>query len=90
MLQNPAQMLVESFLANKTIDKIYSGADNACRCGCRGKYYEADNRMFKSMLKKVMNKVNEGGVEIHHCEDCGVEWINISYGDNRAYTIYVK
>lgn len=71
----------------KQIEKIYSGRDHCCRCGCGGKYYYPQDRMFNSILKKAMAKMNDSTSQV---DDCG-QYINISYGCNdRAYTIYYK
>ena len=68
------------------IEKLYSGKDHFCRCGCGGKYYYPNDRLFNSIVKKACKKAYEEGVEL----DVQSTYINIGYGDNRAYTIYRK
>ena len=70
----------------RQIYKIYSGRDNVCRCGCAGKYYNLGDKMFNSILKRATKKMSEPSVDV---DDTG-EYINISYGDDRAYTLYYK
>lgn len=74
---------LSSALAEGTISKIYSGQDNCCRCGCRGKYYNKGDKMFAGMLRKAVKMAAQTETEEFY------NFINIPYGKNRAYTIYI-
>lgn len=72
------------------VKKVYVGADNCCRCGCRGNYIYTgflpkDDKRVKTLLTRAKNMVESGKGEI---TDESEEYINISYGNNRAITIY--
>lgn len=75
---------LNSAIAEGTITKIYSGKDNCCRCGCQGKYYSRGDKMFAGILRKAKKLAFSQGYE-----DYG-NFINIPYGNNRAYTIYFE
>ena len=70
----------------RKITAVYQGQDSGCRCGCNGKYYHpADDEMYDVLQQAVEMAENEGvGIKITD------DWINISYGDDRAYTIYYE
>lgn len=74
---------LRSALADGTITKIYSGQDNCCRCGCRGKYYNKGDKMFAGMVRKAVKLATTQETEEEY------NFINIPYGNNRAYTIYI-
>lgn len=63
------------------VTKIYFGQDRACRCGCKGEYFEGLENIL-SMLDeiKALRSVEE--------VDAREAWINISLPRNKAYTIY--
>lgn len=78
---------IQKAILENRIEKVYSGRDNCCRCGCRGKYYTPENKMFKSIMKRALEKLsNPMDVEIKEYGN----YFNISYGNDRAYTIYFK
>lgn len=63
--------------------KVYSGRDHVCRCGCAGKYYYAGDKLFKTIVNRAIKKIAEGNeLEVQS------DYVNVSYGDDRAYTIY--
>lgn len=81
-----------------TIDKIsqiYTGKDNVCRCGCAGRYVstsamefprsEIDDKGAQRLLNKAIKFELEESAEIVFEET----YINISYGNDRAITIYL-
>ena len=72
-------------LADGTITQVYSGLDNACRCGCKGKYYRRGDKMFPGMLRKAI--VASRNPDLPSIET-GDGYVNIPLGNNRAYTIY--
>ena len=39
----------------KVYESVYSGVRGACCCGCSGRYWQDGEKMFPSMLKKVLN-----------------------------------
>lgn len=73
-------------LRAEPVEKIYSGRDHVCRCGCAGKYYYSNDKMFQRILKRAVAKSYEQDVDI----DEQPTYVNISYDNDRAYTIYYK
>ena len=68
------------------IEKVYSGQDNACRCGCKGDY-AYDEKKIKMRLNRALKFIKNGEATF---EQIGNTCINVSFGDNRAITIYLK
>lgn len=68
------------------IEKIYNGQDKACRCGCKGSY-AYDEKKIKMRLNRALKLVKNGEATP---EWLGSDCINVSFGDNRAITIYLK
>lgn len=62
------------------VTRVYVGADNACRCGCKGVYHEPGSVGFKRALNKARKLELADGV-------CG-SYANFPYGNNRAITLY--
>lgn len=77
------QKMLEVFDKINSAQKVYSGRDHVCRCGCAGKYYYRDHKLFRSIIGKAIRKITEGN-ELEVTD----QYINVSYGDDRAYTIY--
>ena len=51
------QEMLDSVAAKWTPDnvqRIYSGLDHCCRCGCGGKYYDRGSVGFKRILSKLI------------------------------------
>jgi len=73
----------------ENVEKIYSGRDSGCRCGCHGKYtYSEDNpSKVKSILTRAKNLILINGAEI---TDARSNYTNISFGKDRAICIYWK
>mgnify|MGYP003705167001 FL=1 len=73
------------------VTKIYLGADRACRCGCKGEYLAKGEEGFEKRVKRFANMwkkytPEKDDVYFNHKDE--IENINISYGQNRAMTIY--
>lgn len=68
--------------AMNEITKAYIGRDKCCRCGCKGTYYE-DEKNIKRLYNKVLRAMAAGET----VEDEG-DYINYSYGNDRAVTLY--
>jgi len=68
------------------ITKIYTGKDNACRCGCKGQYVTADDPIFAKRLKRFEKML--ATYEPKKDDICEGVYFNISYGDDRAITAY--
>ena len=67
------------------ITKIYMGRDRICRCGCAGEYVERGDPMFDLRLKRFIRMAETYTV----CQDdIGDNYINLSYGQDRALTVY--
>lgn len=73
---------LESILDNYGFTKVYSGQDSGCRCGCNGKYYYPKDEGFATVMSKAIMRIAENGAYF------GDGWVNVSYGDDMAYTIY--
>ena len=70
------------------VKQIYSGQDNACRCGCKGTYVacdDLDNRLLKTRLKRAKKLALQSDTEVEY----DTNYINVSFGNNRAITIYL-
>ena len=67
------------------VTKVYLGKDRHCRCGCGGEYVTRGEAKFESRLKSF-------GRKLAQCtpDDVDVDstYINVSYGNNRALTVY--
>lgn len=74
----------------EAVTQIYIGKDKACRCGCNGQYVERGEPMFDKRLKRFERMwANYTPSTVQNAEDIGPNYFNISYGDNRAITVYV-
>lgn len=81
---------VRKIINSKVINAVYVGQDSGCRCGCNGKYYRPSDDPLDDEMERMIQQaleIAEGeGVKIKIYDD----FINISYGDDRAYTIYYE
>ena len=83
---------------NKTVDdikKIYRGKDHACRCGCCGKYFDADKSEDHRGFIRAINEMNKPDFQcydVKHELYCNSEWINIPYDqyNDKCFCIYFK
>jgi len=73
-------MIKINFDALSKISRIYVGADNACRCGCKGTYHEPGSMGFKRALNKAR--------KLGFADRVTASYINFPYGNNRAITLY--
>ncbi len=68
------------------VTRIYLGKDRHCRCGCGGEYVERGepgfDRRLKRFNKMLCDSINQGNIEFMG------DYTNISYGNNRAMTVY--
>lgn len=70
-----------------TVTKVYLGKDRWCRCGCGGEYVYPDNPKFEKRLKRFM-KMWES-YDPTDIDGSGKDnFRNVSFGKNRALTIY--
>jgi hypothetical protein len=73
------------FVASK-VTKIYLGKDKVCRCGCAGEYVVRGEPMFEKRLKRFEAKwANYMPTERDDVTD---DYLNVSYGNDRAMTVY--
>lgn len=74
------------------ITKIYMGRDRICRCGCAGEYVERGEPLFESRVSRFMKMAETYNFEEHVTDqgflDKGPNYMNISYGKDRALTVY--
>lgn len=72
------------------IQKIYMGPDHICRCGCAGEYVIRGQPKFEMRLKKFMKKTEKAKTDTSIEVDDGGNYVNVSYGKNRAMCAYDK
>lgn len=77
--------MADAFDASK-VTKIYIGKDRYCRCGCGGQYADRGDPIFEKRLKRFAKMWCD--YEADPVADVGDTFLNISYGDNRALTVY--
>lgn len=76
--------MADAFDTSK-INKIYLGKDNCCRCGCGGDYVERAAPLFEKRLKRFTAMWAD--YELQKFDE-GDNFLNLSYGNNRAMTVY--
>lgn len=69
--------------------RVYLGRDRICRCGCAGEYVETESPKFSKRLARFMKMAES----YQFCDtpdqpDVGDNYLNISYGKDRALTVY--
>jgi hypothetical protein len=80
------------------VEKVYTGRDSGCRCGCHGTYtYRVDNPVIpreiacngrvKSSVTRARKLVASGEGKI---TDSNESYLNVSFGNDRAICIYFK
>ena len=77
------------------VSTVYVGLDNHCRCGCGGTYAntsymegagdEVDDKLALRRLNKAKKLALQPDTEVEYNDT----FINVSYGNNRAITIYL-
>jgi hypothetical protein len=67
------------------VKQIYMGRDKICRCGCAGEYVEPGDPKFDKRLKRFQKMVAEYVPGPHDVDET---YFNISYGRDRALTVY--
>ena len=69
----------------ENVTRIYLGRDDVCRCGCHGEYVERGEPKFDMRLRRFAKKLE--GYEPGK-DDVGDNYLNVSYGNDRAMTAY--
>ena len=77
------------------IKQIYRGKDHACRCGCCGKYFEADKPEDHRGFVRAINEMNKPTFkcfDVEYEKYNGTTWINIPYDqyNDKCFCIYFK
>lgn len=67
------------------VTRIYMGKDRHCRCGCGGEYVERGELIFEKRLKWFQAMWADYSPE---ADDVDYSYANVSYGQNRALTVY--
>lgn len=67
------------------VTKIYLGKDRVCRCGCEGEYVRLGDPMFQKRLARFAKMWADYEPAK---DDIGPNYLNLSYGKNRALTVY--
>lgn len=74
------------------VTQIYLGRDRICRCGCAGEYVKRGEQMFEKRLARFIKMAENYNFEEHVTDagflDKGPNYMNISYGKDRAMTVY--
>ncbi len=75
------------------IKQIYMGRDRICRCGCHGKYVSRGEPMFEERVKRFLKMAETYDFQKNITQsgrplDVDETYMNISYGKDRALTIY--
>jgi len=85
-------------LSVEQVEKVYTGRDSGCRCGCHGTYtYRVENPVtpreiacngsVKAKVSRAIRMVASGEGKITaKCDG----YVNISHGNNKAICIYLK
>lgn len=77
----------------EAVTRIYLGRDRICRCGCAGEYVERGEPMFEKRLERFIKMADTYNFEEHvtvggnFLDKCDT-YMNISYGKDRAMTVY--
>ena len=74
----------------KAITEIYTGRDNACRCGCAGRYFTSEDREFPKLVarfEKSWARYEKAGKVTKDDVVDGI-YKNISFSGNKALTAY--
>jgi hypothetical protein len=69
----------------EAVTRVYLGQDRACRCGCRGEYVERGDAKFS---KRVQRFARMWASYTPSKDDVDTNYMNLSYGENRALTVY--
>ena len=71
------------------ISKIYSGKDEAYRCGCAGKYFYRNDKSFNRIVSNLAREVRRDGIEAENTDGECKPYLNIPYGLNgKCYCLY--
>lgn len=68
------------------VTKIYLGRDRVCRCGCAGEYVNRGTPKFDSRLKRFAKLWCDYAPQKDDVLEN--EYLNVSYGKDRAMTVY--
>jgi hypothetical protein len=76
--------MADAFDASK-VTKIYLGKDRCCRCGCGGEYVERGEPIFEKRLRRFAAKWATYEPKEYDDDE---NYLNLSYGNDRALTVY--
>ena len=69
----------------EAVTRVYLGQDRACRCGCKGSYVERGEPAFDKRVKRFARM---WASYTPSKDDVDTSFMNLSYGENRALTVY--
>lgn len=82
-------------IKTERVTQIYLGRDKICRCGCAGEYVARGEPMFEKRLKRFLKMAETYDFEknVSPNTDLPLDYVqdvylNISYGKDRAITLY--
>ena len=67
------------------VTQIYLGKDRHCRCGCGGEYVKPGENKFNVRIERFAKMWENYQAKE---DDISGSYLNISYGRNRAITVY--
>jgi hypothetical protein len=79
-----------TMIKTERVTQIYLGRDKVCRCGCAGEYVARGEPKFEKRLKRFLKMAQKYDFEkntnpVDYMQD---HYLNISYGKDRAMTLY--
>lgn len=69
----------------EAVTRIYLGQDRVCRCGCKGEYANRGEPLFDRRVKRFARM---WASYTPTDDDVGSNYLNVSYGEDRALTVY--
>lgn len=78
------EQAMTNFDASK-VTKVYLGKDRVCRCGCAGEYVYRGEPKFEKRVANFARKLADYTLTQ---DDLGDNFMNVSYGNDRALTVY--
>jgi hypothetical protein len=93
----PSKQTEEKFatIDIESVENLYVGKGNSCRCGCSGEYYKLEEHRDK--IKRSLQKMSSGKYKIESIEDyifdMTISERHDDYGKlkaTRVHTLYLK
>ena len=72
----------------EAVTRIYLGQDRVCRCGCKGEYVQRGEPRFDRRVKRFARMWASYAPTDDDVATGRHGYLNISYGEDRALTVY--